>query len=433
MVAGSVRDVERLRNAGIGTASTFIDDVAKEGLEGAVKTRFDYFKDKRLAQAEQLAKAQDPNSRTSGIKPTYAGTFGGEKTLSLDKISDIEKGLETVDHPLAGSATRRPLTVSDLEGKTMTVLAGDQARVALINKVMGIDVGGIPSLGGRDNARFGYGWQSDEKKMARLAEIIESLPDESVLGALPPMGGAASDFQHTMAELLVKMSDPKSVTKSDAKTLDALINPVKEKGGNTFKDYPGIKSDEFHEWFLRQSNTARSGVIKSLTKTPKAFKDDIPRGMSPYELIPGFDIPAARHAMTEPELINKVVHNTDPSVRDFNYFDPSAQIVNTNKTAVPQPSFVDAGAGGIYGRMKNDAELPMSLLFDDYFVGAGLLGKHREKTGLQKSAAGSIAQNMPMQPPKGSGILGLGEPRALITPEKAEDIADYYKIWDSLK
>ena len=396
MVAGSVRDVERLRNAGIGTASTFIDDVAKEGLEGAVKTRFDYFKDKRLAQAEQLAKAQDPNSRTSGIKPTYAGTFGGEKTLSLDKISDIEKGLETVDHPLAGSATRRPLTVSDLEGKTMTVLAGDQARVALINKVMGIDVGGIPSLGGRDNARFGYGWQSDEKKMARLAEIIESLPDESVLGALPPMGGAASDFQHTMAELLVKMSDPKSVTKSDAKTLDALINPVKEKGGNTFKDYPGIKSDEFHEWFLRQSNTAR-------------------------------------HAMTEPELINKVVHNTDPSVRDFNYFDPSAQMVNTNKTAVPQPSFVDAGAGGIYGRMKNDAELPMSLLFDDYFVGAGLLGKHREKTGLQKSAAGSIAQNMPMQPPKGSGILGLGEPRALITPEKAEDIADYYKIWDSLK
>ena len=433
MYEGSVRDVERLRDAGFGTANTFLDDIARDGLEGAVKTRFNYFKNKEQQQAGLLAKAQDPSNKVSGIKPSYAGTFGGEKTLPLSKTDAYDKGLSVVDHPLAGSATRRPLTVNDLVGKTATVLAGDQARVAQINKVLGQDVGGIHSLGGRDNARFGQGWQSDSKKIDRLEEIIADTPDESVLGALPPMGGAAHDFQHTMSEILTTMADPKSTPKKYATPIDALINPTKEKGGNKFRDYPGIRSEDFSEWFLKQSNTARSGIIKALTTTPKAFADDFPRGMAPYEMIPGFDIPAARHAMTEPDLINKVFHNTDPSVRDFNFFEPNAKKSHTSQTAVPHPSFVDALPGGIYGRMADDAELPMSLLFDDYFVGAGKLGQLREKTGLQKSAAGSIAQNMPMRSPEGSGLLGLGEPRARITPAKAEDISDYYRIWDSFK
>jgi hypothetical protein len=422
-----------MTDAGLGSGRTFLDDVVSLGFEGAVAKRAKYFSDEKSKQADDLAKARDPNARKSGIKPTYAGTFGGDKTIPVDQMDAYDVGLSVSDHPLAGPAQRRALTVDDIEGRTVTALAGDQSRVGQINKIKGDDVGAIDVLGGRDNARFGYGWQSDANKMGRVEDVVMSKPDESVLGGLLSMGGAATDFQHTTADILAKISDPKAITKKDAKVIDKLINPAKEKGGTKFKDYPGIKSDEFMPWFLKQSNTARSGMIKSLTTTPASLADEVPKGVAPYELIPGFDIPAARHAMTEPDMINRVAHKTDPSIRDFNYFDAGAQKVHTNTTNVPHPSFVDAIPGGVFGRLENDAELPMSLIFDDYVMGTAQRGLYDKKPGLQNSAFSSIAQNMPMRAPEGSGIKGLGEPSSVITPEKAEDIMEYYRLWDKFR
>jgi hypothetical protein len=432
--AGSLgMNAKMLADAGLGSGRTFLDDVVSLGFEGAVAKRAKYFSDEKSKQADDLAKARDPNARKSGIKPTYAGTFGGDKTIPVDQMDAYDVGLSVSDHPLAGPAQRRALTVDDIEGRTVTALAGDQSRVGQINKIKGDDVGAIDVLGGRDNARFGYGWQSDANKMGRVEDVVMSKPDESVLGGLLSMGGAATDFQHTTADILAKISDPKAITKKDAKVIDKLINPAKEKGGTKFKDYPGIKSDEFMPWFLKQSNTARSGMIKSLTTTPASLADEVPKGVAPYELIPGFDIPATRHAMTEPDMINRVAHKTDPSIRDFNYFDAGAQKVHTNTTNVPHLSFVDAIPGGVFGRLENDAELPMSLIFDDYVMGTAQRGLYDKKPGLQNSAFSSIAQNMPMRAPEGSGIKGLGEPSSVITPEKAEDIMEYYRLWDKFR
>jgi len=234
------------------------------------------------------------------------------------------------------------------------------------------------------------------------------------------MGGASSDFQVSTGQLLAKMADPTQVTKKEAKVLDQIINPKNKKGEPKFKDYPGIKSDEFLPWFLSRANTSRSGIIKSLTKTPADLRDDMPKGKVPYEIIPGLDIPGARHALTEPGLLNRIAHPTDPSISKVNYFDKNTPIIDTAELDVPHESFPRAARGGAFGELPNEPEIPMSLIFDDYFSGAAGLTKPGQRP-LQNSAAGAVAQNMTMG--------DLVEPRAVITPEKVGLLDDYLSAW----
>jgi len=404
----------------VGEGKSFLDDVKREGFEGAVAKRKKFFQDAESEKAGLRAKAQDPASTVSGIKPSYGGEFGGSKTIPLETIEGYNKGLLASPHPKADNSPRRQLGVDELEGRVFTALPGDQSRVGVLKKVAGKDITPTEVLGGRDNASLGsgFGWQSGDVKVVPLESVIKKNRDESVLGAFLSMGGTAGDFQPVTAKILSKISDPTSMSKKDAKIIDKVIAEIKTaKGEPKYPDNPGIKSDEFMPWLLGMSHTRRVGVIKGLTSTPAALKDEIPRGMAPYEMIPGFDIPAARHAMTDPSLLDKTLMPVDPSLGAINYFKPNAKRVPSAEIDVPHPAFESALPGGRQGTLPERYEMPMSLLFDNYI-------RQRRKAGAIGNDFSPIAQNMINK--------GVKEPRAVMTPRKIDLFNRYMKTWDKL-
>ena len=402
----------------VGEGKSFLDDVEREGFEGAVAKRKKFFRDTDKEKADLLAKAQDPASRVSGIKPSYGGVFGGSKTIPLDTIDSYNRGLLVSPHPKADYTPRKTLKVEDLEDATFTALPGDQSRVGVIERVVGKDIEATDVLGGGENAALGsgQGWQSAKVKMEPLEAVVKSKPEESVLGAFLSMGGAAGDFQPVTTQVLAKMAEPGALSKRDGKLIDRAIASIKNaKGEEVYGDNPGIKSEDFMPWLLNMSNTRRAGFLKALSATAKSMREYIPQGMAPYEMIPGFDIPAARHAITEPSLINKTMHPTDPSLGLLNYFNPNASLKPSSQIDVPHSAFDQALAGGRLGTLDKQYEFPMSLLFDDYI-------KQRREAGAVGSDFSPLAQNMINR--------GVKEPQSVMTPEKIERFNRYMNIWN---
>ena len=416
---------------GLGFGMTFLDDVARGGVKSAVRQRKDAFRAAQAAKDAEYLKAADPSSRISGVKTSYSGEFGNEKVIPLDKINEYNAGLKVDPHPMADPTPRASLSIDDLEGRIVAATPGDQSDVSDIRMVLGKDVGHIENKGGSENASLGdvvdgeqvrAGWKSANSKMRRVGDVVSANPSEEVLSAFVPMKGAASDFQPVTARVLEAISDPTAITKKDAIAIDKLIN-IGPEGSLNYKDYPGVKSDEFMPWLLGKNHTKRSNIIKSMTKVPKHLKDDFPKGKSPFEVIPGFDIHAARHAVTDPTMIDKPLDFYDPSISKFNYFDANAPVIPTKDFPVPHESFDSGIKGGRFGEFKEDREFPMSLLFQDYFTAMA-------KEGRSNTAAHTISRNMAPTSKLTPATPGIGEPAERLTPSKIGLMNDYIKYWD---
>tara|TARA_R110002167_G_C12655144_1_gene649465 strand:- start:253 stop:1926 length:1674 start_codon:yes stop_codon:yes gene_type:complete len=417
-VGMSIEDVsgDTMSNALLGKGPSFLDDAANMPFDEAVGKRKQWFADETANRAAALAAAQDPASRVSGIKAPYTGKFGYGKTLPLSQIQNYDAGVNINPHLLADVTPRKQLNLSDLEGKLMTVAGGDKMHVGSIDRVKGQPIEPVETLGGVENASLGTfgnqsGWQSAGGKMKPLSKIVSENPEESVLVSPLEMGSAASDFQAPTVRVLDAISDPTAITKTNAKTVDTILG-TQDKTGT----YPGVKTDEFMPWLLSQSNTVRSGLLKSLTVTPKSVKDMVPKGMAPYELIPGFDIPAARHAVTTPNSLYKIQHPSDPSLGAINYFDSNAPLVKSSEIQVPHESFDYSLSGGRYGNMPTNYEIPFSLTQPDYIAA-------RRAKGSVGNDFGPIAQVMINE--------GIQEPRQRMTAELLKRIENYQKAWDN--
>jgi len=404
----------KIAPAKIGQGKSFLDDEVALGFDDAVRARRNYFDEQSRISREALEKTEDPsNKRVVGTKPSYGGTFGGDKVIPLERQRAYDAGLVTEAHPKAADFIQNTLPVEAFEGRRFVALPGDQTDVAQIKRVMGKDVD-EENLGGSLNSLFGEGWQSGRVKMNPLAKVVEKFDDEEVLGSFLTMGGASSDFQPVTSRLLSAVADPEAISKEGAAVIDKLVRLNKNaKGELKFAGYPGVKSSEFAPWLLGLSNTKRSGFLKALTKFPAALKDEVPTGMAPYELIPGFDIPAVRHAITRPEMRNKILHPSDPSLGDVNFFQQGGKLRKSSEIGTPHDAFDLALPGGREGEFEKSFEYPMSLLFDDYIA--------------DRRAVGSTGNDFS---PLFMNMLNVDEPVSVMTPEKVERFKRYEKIWN---
>tara|TARA_Y100000310_G_C20704273_1_gene833444 strand:- start:12778 stop:16038 length:3261 start_codon:yes stop_codon:yes gene_type:complete len=269
---------------------------------------------------------------------------------------------------------RKPITPEEIAAKTeyITQHYGDRMDVGDLHAVAGQEFSNAKQLQGGHGYHRGTGtgaWASDQSPISAQANTIRSAEGKPVAGAYVPMSGEATDFTKTQLDIVMHGFDPKALTKKDIKAFDVAVRKQD-------KSFPGLTSEKFDAW-AAGAGTKRYTLMKEMARGRWREK--------------GFpDVAKARHAVTDPELLNLPGGNEAYGGQSFALMDPAGKTTPTAAMKMPHSTYQVDIAGQYMGGLHEP--LPRSLMFPDWYTA-------RREAGLPVSADNySFMKNSLRQP-----------------------------------
>lgn len=323
----------------------------------------------------KAAKAVTQDASTLGKLVDAAPTRAGRETADVLANATAPSTARTVIHPVSSVKLKTPIeemnptyapmgellpermiNPESLFGSTIIPMRGDPTIAGKFLTGVGgqtferpVGLHGGPNFPrGPQQVEEGAGWASNSGPSTTLSNRAARISQETgapVFGAYMKMSPTSGDYSTMMAETLremVKLKPP------DRGAVEALDRAMREPLGMTkrgprfpgYSDFPGVLNMT-DEW-ISKAGKGRTKLAELLDT--KAFQDM------------GFpQAGEARHAITEPELLNTPGDTSGHSVIRF---DPEGRVLKNPK--IEHPTYAQQNVGDYEGRLP---ALPLDVLY----------------------------------------------------------------------
>lgn len=239
-----------------------------------------------LAKAlmDKVEAAYTPNARTGNIEVPFTS-----RKVTNEYVDDLNSGLNVTDNGIY--EPNKFVKPEDLkhDDASLLAMAWDRSHVGDLDRIAGKNLESPIRLdGGNAYPRGlgnGAGASGDGPINAAIGAVKrqEGTPLYSMFSA---MGGEATDFSTMGVRAALAGFDPKTLPKGAAASFDKKFAALK----GSPKDFPGVGSKDLESWLMKGGKN-RYAFMKHLDKAEWVNQ--------------GFpDAAAARHAVTDPALLN---------------------------------------------------------------------------------------------------------------------------------
>lgn len=274
--------------------------------------------------------------------PSKFGIFSKYKTPKSVYDTEVEAS------PFAVIPRNRQFDMNRLENAKIISLYGDRLRAG--DTILGVDglpvnvrTHGGPFFGALQEALGGdAGWASEYGALASIRrQIREGLEaGVPVFGAYTPMGPGAVNQTIEMTDLLHQMAQNSPIRKRDL----AVFN---KDMGNIIPGYAGLLDEDAPMQMRDLTQGQRKAFVEELDKA-KMLGQGFP------------SVPAARYALTEPDLID-----VPAGASGYSFVEFGPESLKSIEGGIDHPTYPDRMAGTFEGR---GPFVPFDMLFPK-FVG----------------------------------------------------------------
>src|SRR4030095_10514240 len=248
---------------------------------------------------------------------------------------------------------RKVISPEDLQGSVLVPAIGDRSQAGKYLTHVNEQALSNPVLleGGADFMRmqqpYGSAWASDKGPITALAKRIRGASEAGQDVYMPhvAMGHEATNFNTMLSETLANMLRTAEISPKARTAFNAEVRQLRP-------EFLGIEPPELMGQLL---NTGKGGG-----ELRKTFVNRMQR--TPYAEAGFPDVAAARHAVTEPQVLDVPIHETGYAIAKM---DPTGRILK--EPAVGHSTYGTQLAGQYAGGLEQ--LLPRDVMFPDFYKG----------------------------------------------------------------
>ena len=308
---------------------------------------------------DKVESANIPNQKTGNIDVPYTS-----RKVTPEYVNQLNSGLTVTDNGLYEPI--KFLKPENLQHDNSSILsmAWDRANVGDLSTVAGRKLNEIQKLDGGNAYPRGYelgAGASGSGPINRAVSAVKRQEGKPLYSMFSSMGGEATDFSVMGVNTVLDGFNPKLLNVDDVTRFNDKFLALKGSPGLKISQdsFPGLESKKLRSW-LNESGGNRYAFMKHLDK-------------SEWNNLGFPDVAAARHAVTDPTLLNLPNGIEGYGGHSISLMDPNAVKRSVNDTPNPHTTYpYDVPKISYEGQLP--APVPRSLSFPKWYQGRRDIG-----------------------------------------------------------